>query len=178
MDPIRTKPNDGSIISKEGIVDPEYQRFFDDTEEILNQTVAGPTIRFPAYTAGNLPPPSENLRGIAFGEGVGTAFLTPVFVATPLAFPSFTITSVTDASGIAQFNFTTGPASPLAIGEEVIISGYTDPTRLIYNGTHQVTFPDSNLFRISSIPFAGSETNRTFQVGSAWRNIFNNVIVS
>jgi len=180
--PIVSKPDIGSKIAidqnGEMIVNPEYERFFNDIEEALNEAGVVDSINFPQYRAGLLPPPVENIGGMAFGEAPGSEFLTPVFVSTPFSTTTFRINEVEDAAGIAQFNFTLGPATQLAIGEEVIISGYEDPSRQIYNGTKQVTSSASNFFKIASIPFAGSELQKDFMVGSSWRKIIDNVIVS
>lgn len=64
------------------------------------------------------------------------------------------ITSVTDSSGIARFNFTGGT---LYQYQEVVISGFT--TNSDYNGTYVISATDgTTYFEIASIEFGSDET--------------------
>lgn len=179
VDKITTNPQRSEpVVNKEGLLTDQAIEWNDDIELIINETVGGDSITFPQYRLGKLPPPFQNIGGIAFGEETGALFLKPVFVATPFDTTTFRINNVVEAAGVAQFNYTTGPLTALVVGEEVIIFGYTDPSRQIYNGTFQITIGvEDDFFRIASIPFAGSESNRDFMVGSAWRNVIDNGIV-
>ena len=67
---------------------------------------------------------------------------------------STSITSVTDSSGVARFNFTPGPA--LFVNQEVGISGFT--TNTAYNGTFIITATGAGFFEVSSIAFGSNET--------------------
>ncbi len=73
-----------------------------------------------------------------------------------LAATATNITSVTDSSGIARFNFTPGPT--LEIGQEVILSQFT--TNLDYNGVYEVTSTGTGYFEISSVSFGTNETGQ------------------
>ncbi len=68
--------------------------------------------------------------------------------------PAEAITSVTDSSGVARFNFTAPPT--LFVFQEVVISGFT--TNTDYNGTYLITATGANYFEVSSIDFGSDET--------------------
>ena len=68
--------------------------------------------------------------------------------------PAEAITSVTDSSGVARFNFTAPPT--LFVNQEVIISGFTINTA--YNNTHIITSTGAGWFEVSNIPFGTNET--------------------
>lgn len=64
------------------------------------------------------------------------------------------ITSVTDSSGVARFNFTAPPT--LFVNQEVVISTFI--TNTSYNGTFLITATGANFFEVSSIAFGSDET--------------------
>ena len=68
---------------------------------------------------------------------------------------STTITSVSDFSGTARFNFTVGPT--LFVGQEVDISGFI--TEQTYNTKGIITTVGAGFFQISRIAFTGSEAS-------------------
>lgn len=70
-----------------------------------------------------------------------------------IAFETTAITSVTDSTGAAQFNFS-GPT--LSVGEVVNLSGFT--TNDEYNGSHVVVVTGPGTFELSSVTFGNSET--------------------
>ena len=70
-----------------------------------------------------------------------------------------TITSVSDSSGIARFNFTPGPT--LGVGQRFIVKNYT--TNTDYNGTHEVSATGSGYFEIDSIAFGTNEAGGEFE---------------
>lgn len=65
-----------------------------------------------------------------------------------------TITSVTDSSGVARFNFTVGPT--MQVFQEAVISGFV--TNTAYNITGIITAAGIGFFEISSIDFGSDET--------------------
>jgi hypothetical protein len=72
------------------------------------------------------------------------------------------ISSVTDSSGIARFNWT--PGATVYVGQEVQVSGYvSNPT---YNGTHIVTASGSGYYEVSSIAFGSNEATGSFDSDS------------
>jgi len=74
---------------------------------------------------------------------------------------SFNITSVTNSSGVAQFNFTPNPLVSLAIGQQITNSGFV--TNTDYNGSFIITATSgTSNFQISSIAFGTSETVGSF----------------
>ncbi len=64
------------------------------------------------------------------------------------------ITSVTNSSGVARFNFSAPPT--LFVYQEVVISGFT--TNTAYNGTYIITATGTNYFEVSSIDYGSDET--------------------
>ncbi|MCP3686571.1 MAG: LamG domain-containing protein [bacterium] len=64
------------------------------------------------------------------------------------------ITSVTDSSGVARFNFSAPPT--LFVNQEVVISGFT--TNTAYNGTYIITATGTNYFEVYSIDYGSDET--------------------
>jgi len=70
------------------------------------------------------------------------------------AVPAESITSVTDSSGIARFNFTAPPT--LFVNQEVVISTFV--TNTAYNGTFIITATGANFFESSAIDFGSDET--------------------
>ncbi len=68
--------------------------------------------------------------------------------------PAEAITSVTDSSGVARFNFTAPPT--LFVDQEVVISGFT--TNTDYNGTYVITATGAGYFEIATIAFGTNET--------------------
>jgi hypothetical protein len=65
------------------------------------------------------------------------------------------ITSVTDSSGIARFNFASGPT--VYVGQEVVVSGFT--TNTDYNGTWTITDTDgTGYFEMDTLDFGSNET--------------------
>ncbi len=182
-DPIRTKPNNGSEIGRDGegkmIVSREYQAFFDDLEEQNNKNVE--SVIHPTYlvnqTPSALPEANQNVGGIIAVTGLSfLAFSALAYSATikPGGNPPLPITNVTDVGGIAQFNHIVGT---LELAREVVIFNYvTNPT---YNGTFKISISGNGFFRINSIAFTGSETVGKFIFGSDWRllNSFTHIIV-
>ena len=79
-------------------------------------------------------------------------------VASDATITGQTITSVTDSSGVARFNWT--PGATLLIGQEVQISGYV--TNTDYNGTFIVTSVGVGYFEVDSIVFGSDEATGTF----------------
>lgn len=70
---------------------------------------------------------------------------------------SVNINNVTDVGGLAQFNFTPGPA--LFVGQQTIHVGFVNDD---YNGTITITAVGSGFFRSDSIKFDGNETVGSF----------------
>ncbi len=64
------------------------------------------------------------------------------------------ITTVTNVSGVARFNFSAPPT--LFVNQEVVISGFT--TNTAYNGTFIITATGSSYFEVSSIAYGSDET--------------------
>lgn len=75
---------------------------------------------------------------------------------------SESITSITDSSGVARFNFTAPPT--LFVGQEVVIVGFV--TNTDYNGTFIITATGANFFEVSSIAFGSDEAGGTFTSAS------------
>lgn len=176
VDKITTKPvTDESIVDKDGNPTDQTIEWFDDLEIIINETVGGDAITFPSYAAGALPLPSLNPNSMAFGNDGTLDYRLPVFSAILETLTPVTINNVTDASGVAQFNFTPGPT--LAVGEEVNISDFAShPT---YLGNFKVSVVGIGFFRIASIAFAGSETSiGKFTPVAAWRKTNDLSIIS
>ena len=90
--------------------------------------------------------------------GVGSFFkagATGTFTAVADAsVPAEAITSVTDSSGVARFNFSNPPT--LFVNQEVVISGFT--TNTAYNGTYIITATGVDYFEVSSIDYGSNET--------------------
>jgi len=63
------------------------------------------------------------------------------------------ITSVTDSSGLARFNFTVGPT--LFVDQEVVVSGFT--TNTAYNHTARITATGAGFFE-TTVAFGTDET--------------------
>lgn len=74
------------------------------------------------------------------------------------AFASESITSVSDSSDVARFNFSAPPT--LFVNQEVTISGYTINTD--YNVTGIITATGAGYFEISSIDFGTNEAGGSF----------------
>jgi len=87
----------------------------------------------------------------AGSTGVITAF-------ADAAFASESITSVSDSSGVARFNFSAPPT--LFVGQEVTISGYV--TNTDYNVTGVITATGAGFFEISSVAFGTDEAGGAF----------------
>jgi len=91
------------------------------------------------------------------------------------------ITSVTNSSGVARFNFTAIPNVLLAIGQSVTLSGYVNNTD--YNATGLITATDTtSFFEISSISFGSDETTGSFisaalSIGSVSLQTSNNNVI-
>jgi len=84
-----------------------------------------------------------------------TAGTTGTFTAVADATVSATaITSVTDSSGTARFNFSVGPT--LFVGQRAVISTFT--TNTAYNATGIVTATGAGYFEIADIVFGSDET--------------------
>jgi len=64
------------------------------------------------------------------------------------------ITSVTDSSGTARFNFSVGPT--MFVGQEVVVSTFT--TNTAYNVTGIITATGAGYFEIEDIAFGSDET--------------------
>ncbi len=69
-----------------------------------------------------------------------------------------TITSVTDSSGVARFNFSAPPT--LFVNQEVIISGYG--TRTNFNGTYIITATGAGYFEVASIDYEAGVDSGSF----------------
>lgn len=91
--------------------------------------------------------------GTTFFETTGGATGTFTAVATA-AVSATAITSVTDSSGAAQFNFTVGPT--LFVHQEVIVSGFV--TNTSYNGTFIIVTVAAGSFTVSLVNFGTDET--------------------
>ncbi len=74
------------------------------------------------------------------------------------AVASTTITSVTDSSDIARFNFTVGPT--LFVGQRVTIVGYV--TNTAYNITGVITAVGVGFFEVGSVVFGTGEAGGSF----------------
>jgi len=74
------------------------------------------------------------------------------------AFASESITSVSDSSGVARFNFSAPPT--LFVGQEVTISGYV--TNTDYNVTGVITATGAGFLEISSVVFGTDEAGGSF----------------
>lgn len=84
-----------------------------------------------------------------------TTGTTGTFTAVADATVSATaITSVTDSSGVARFNFSVGPT--VFVGQEVVISTFV--TNTDYNATGIITATGAGYFEISDIAFGSDET--------------------
>jgi len=89
------------------------------------------------------------------GGNFDTAGSTGTFTAVADASVAATaITSVTDSSGVARFNFTVGPT--LHVNQEVVISTFV--TNTAYNGTFFITTTGVGFFEVASIDFGTDET--------------------
>lgn len=100
---------------------------------------------------------SINISGCNIIDGVmfDTSGALGTFTAVAdAAEPAEAITSVTDSSGVARFNFTAPPT--LFVNQEVVISTFI--TNTAYNGTFIITATGANFFEVSSIPFGTNET--------------------
>ncbi len=97
---------------------------------------------------------TSSLVGIA-GTLFNTTGSTGTFTAVADASIGATsITSVTDSSGVARFNFTTPTVN---VNQDVVISGFT--TNTAYNGTHKISSTDgTSWFEIYYIAFGSNET--------------------
>ncbi len=98
-----------------------------------------------------------DIEGCIFGGGelFDTSGSTGTFTSVAdAAVPTESITSVTDSSGVARFNFSAPPT--LFVNQEVVISGFV--TNTSYNGTHFITATGAGYFEVSSIDFGSSET--------------------
>jgi len=85
-----------------------------------------------------------------FASGVTGTFT----VVADASVPAEAITSVTDSSGVARFNFTAPPT--LFVDQEVVISTFV--TNTDYNGTFIITATGANFFEVASIAFGTDET--------------------
>ena len=74
------------------------------------------------------------------------------------AFASESITSVSDSSGVARFNFSAPPT--LFVGQELTLSGYV--TNTDYNVTGVITATGAGFFEISSVAFGTDEAGGAF----------------
>lgn len=84
-----------------------------------------------------------------------TAGTTGTFTAVADATVSATaITSVTDSSGTARFNFSVGPT--VFVGQRVVVSTFT--TNTAYNVTGIITATGAGYFEIEDIAFGSDET--------------------
>ncbi len=72
--------------------------------------------------------------------------------------PTETITSVSDSSGVARFNFSAPPT--LFVNQEVVISGYG--TRTSFNGTHIITATGAGYFEVASIDYEAGVDSGSF----------------
>lgn len=89
------------------------------------------------------------------GELFDTSGVTGTFTVVADASESATaVTSVTDSSGAARFNFTVGPT--LFVNQEIVISGFT--TNTIYNQSALITTVGVGFFEVDYIPFGSDET--------------------
>lgn len=97
-----------------------------------------------------------NIERCDLKDGTGSFFksgTTGTFTAVADAsIGATTITSVTDSSGTARFNYT---GSSVYVNQEVVISGFT--TNTDYNGTYLVTTTGSIYFEIEGISFGSNE---------------------
>ena len=99
-------------------------------------------------------------------NGAGPVFTTgttgSITAFANAAISSTTITSVSDSSGVARFNFT-GPT--VFVNQEVVLSGYT--TNTAYNTTGIISATDgTTFFEISSIAFGTNESGGAFTSAS------------
>lgn len=98
------------------------------------------------------------LQAIDLGEETllfDTSGATGTFTAVADAAVAATaVTSVTDSSGAARFNFTVGPT--LFVNQEVVISGFT--TNTDYNQTALITAVGAGFFEVDYILFGSDET--------------------
>lgn len=92
---------------------------------------------------------------IGSGELFANSGSTGTFTAVADASVGATaITSVTDSSGLARFNFTVGPT--VYPYQEIVISGFT--TNTAYNGTWIITSTGAGYFEVKRIAFGSDET--------------------
>lgn len=67
MNQLTSKPNYGAIIAnKDGILDPLFQDFFDDIEQLLNDNLLGDRVQLHAYTVATLPDATVSVGGMIY----------------------------------------------------------------------------------------------------------------
>jgi len=95
--------------------------------------------------------PIKGDGGALFDTSGATGTFT---VVADAAVSATAITSVTDSSGIARFNFTVGPT--VFVNQEVVVSTFV--TNTAYNGIFIITATGVGYFEVSSVPFGTTET--------------------
>lgn len=147
-------PVTGAIIRVSG----DRTQFFDwSTTNVLLQSGES-FIRFDPFMP-NLSGTVDKVRAIGGELFDTTAGSTGTFtVVADASIGPQSISVVSDAGGIASFNFTPGPV--VFVGQEITISGYV--TNTAYNGTFIISDAGVGVFEIAEIPFGTDEASGSF----------------
>jgi len=96
-------------------------------------------------------PPSGLFNDTSGSTGTFTAVANDAVAST-------SITSVTDSSGTARFNFTVGPT--LFVSQQIVLTGYVSIFQ--YNGTFIVSATGAGFFELTRVDFLGNEASGSF----------------
>jgi len=113
------------------------------------------------YTYTDPRPITANIRGLIWLLKTGSTESYRIACKKNGVAPVFTesITSVTDSSGVARFNFTAPPT--LTVGSKIVIKGYT--TNTAYNGEFIIDTVGAGFFEVNSIAFGTGEAGGEFE---------------